>query len=288
MTRLQKAILKTLIYADIFDYPLTKSQINQWLIWQYKIPPPSDITKTLSTFSKLNSCYYLPFRQSIIKTRQSRSRFSKPKVKLAHRISRYLRFIPTIKLIAITGALSMANSHQHDDIDLIIITKKNRLWLTRLFSILLLEILQLRRRPQDKQTTNKICLNLFLDESSLQLPLSQRNLYTAHEVAQIKPIFNTQSTYQNFLNQNSWVKTYLPNAITITKSPPKPSIFAFDFFNWLETLAYKLQFFYMKSKITNETISKTTAFFHPRPTNKIVLKQYHQRLKKYQKLNQFL
>jgi len=284
MTRLQKAIFKTLIYADIFDYPLTKTEINHWLIWPHK-PPPPNITSALSSFSQSNSYYHLPSRQSIIKTRQSRSRFSQSKLKRAHRISRYLSFIPTIKLIAITGALSMANSRQHDDIDLFIITKKNRLWLTRLFSILLLELLQLRRRPQDKQTTNKICLNLFLDESSLKLSSSQRNLYTAHEVAQIKPVFNKNSTYQNFLNQNSWVKTYLPHAITITKSPPKLSTPSIDLFNYLETLAYKLQFFYMKSKITNETISKTRAFFHPRPTNKIVLNQYHQNLKKYQSLN---
>jgi len=280
MTRLQKAILKTLIYADIFDYPLTKSEINHWLIWQHKTPPP-DINKTLSSFSKSNSYYYLPSRKSIIKIRQSRSRFSKSKLKQAHRISRYLSLILTIKLIAITGALSMNNSHKHDDIDLLIITKSNRLWLTRLFSILLLELLQLRRRPQARQTTNKICLNLFLDESSLQLPASQRNLYTAHEVSQIKPIFNKQSTYQKFLNQNSWVKNYLPNAINITKSPSKPSTFPVDLFNWFEILAYKLQFFYMKSKITNETISRTRAFFHPRQTNKIVLNQYHQKLKTF-------
>jgi hypothetical protein len=35
----------------------------------------------------------------------------------------------------------------------------------------------------------------------------------------------------------------------------------------------------MKSKITQEKVSLHSAFFHPRPTSEIVLKQYRQKLK---------
>jgi len=285
MTRIQKAILKTLIYADIFDYPLTQTEIQKWLIQEKSSHTPLVFGPNIK---KTNSYYHLQNRQSIVKLRRQRTRFSRSKLKLAQKITRYLKLIPSIQLIAITGALAMNNSNQHDDIDLMIITKKNRLWLTRLFSIFILEFLHLRRRPNKKQkfnlnvlNSNKICLNLFLDESSLQLPSSQRNLYTAHEVAQIKPIFDKGNTYQNFISQNSWVTGFLPNAISTTvlssKSALSPSIFPL---NWLENLAYKLQLLYMKSKITNEKITPHSAFFHPRPTNKIVLKQYHQKIKK--------
>ncbi len=285
MTRIQKAILKTLIYADIFDYPLTQAEIQKWLI-QEKSSDISSISD--SSIKKTSSYYHLKSRQSIVKLRRQRTRFSRSKFKLAQKITSYLKFIPSIQLIAITGALAMNNSNQHDDIDLMIITKKNRLWLTRLFSILILEFLNLRRRPNKKTksdinvlNSNKICLNLFLDESSLQLPSSQRNLYTAHEVTQIKPIFDKGNTYQNFINQNSWVASFLPNAVSASVLSPKitPPLFTFPL-NWLETFAYQLQLLYMKSKITNEKITLHSAFFHPRPTSKIVLKQYHQKLKK--------
>lgn len=46
----------------------------------------------------------------------------------------------------------------------------------------------------------------------------------------------------------------------------------------LESLAFKFQYWYMKSKITRERVGKHFAFFHPRPTGKIVLQEYEQRL----------
>lgn len=274
MTRIHQAALKTLAYADIFDYPLTKAEIKKWLIWQHKSPPPS-LNSALKTFPKTNNYYHLPRRQAITKLRRHRHRFSKSKLKLAHRASRYLQLIPTIQLIAVTGALAMNNSDNHDDIDLMIITKTHSLWLTRLTTVLLLELLRLRRRPHTNPP-NKICLNLFLDQSSLQLSSSQRNLYTAHEVSQIKPLFDRGQTYQKFLTANSWIKTYLPNAVKTTSpkqtpSSPRPS-------PPLEALAFKLQYLYMKPKITHEKVTLHSAFFHPRQTGKIILKQYHQKL----------
>jgi len=275
MDQAHKAILKTLAYADVFNYPLTKTQLHRWLIWADSSPPPSNLN--LRSIPQTNSYYHLKNRQAIVKLRRQNQRFSQLKLVLAQRAANFLKLIPSIRLIAITGALTMNNSGKHDDIDLMIITQTHRLWLSRLFSILLLELLRLRRRPQGK-TTNKICLNLFLDESTLQLPAPQRNLYTAHEVCQIKPLVNRGQTYQKFLTANSWVKQYLPYAL---KTPliKKPSLQPPSSPPSLETLAYNLQLKYMHKKRTRERIHPHSAFFHPRPTSKIVLKKYHQKLK---------
>jgi hypothetical protein len=273
MDQAHQAILKTLAYADVFNYPLTKTQLNRWLIWPSSSSPPSNLN--LRSIPQTDSYYHLKHRQPIVKLRRQNQRFSQLKLTLAKKAVHFLKLIPSIKLIAITGALTMNNSGQHDDIDLMIITQTHRLWLTRLFSILLLELLHLRRRPKAKTLTNKICLNLFLDESTLKLPASQRNLYTAHEVCQIKPLVNGGQTYQKFLAANSWVKNYLPHALKIPsiKPSPKPSSPPPP----LETLAYNLQLKYMHKKRTRERIQSHSAFFHP--TSQIVLKQYHQKLK---------
>jgi len=45
----------------------------------------------------------------------------------------------------------------------------------------------------------------------------------------------------------------------------------------LEYLAYRLQLWYMRPKMTRERVGRHYAFFHPRPTGKIVLQQYYQR-----------
>ena len=288
MDKAKQAILKTLAYADIFNYPLTAKEIHHWLI---SSTPIKLINLNFKNIPKIANYFHLPSRQSTVKLRRHHAKSSLKKLKIAQRIANYLKFIPTIKLIAITGALSMNNSNEHDDIDLLIITKTNQLWTTRLISILFLELIGKRRRPGSElsasaaslevssepssSSKNKICLNLFLDESSLVLPKTKRNLYTAHEVVQIKPIFDRGNTYQDFLNANSWVKQFLPNALTTTLTRTVPVTVK----NFLEPLAYKLQLKIMKKKRTREKISPHSAFFHPRPTNKIVLNQYHQKLK---------
>lgn len=47
----------------------------------------------------------------------------------------------------------------------------------------------------------------------------------------------------------------------------------------LENLAYRWQRWYMKPKLTTERVGRHYAFFHPRPTGKIVLEEYYRRLK---------
>lgn len=46
----------------------------------------------------------------------------------------------------------------------------------------------------------------------------------------------------------------------------------------LENLAFKIQFWYMRSKITRERVGKHFAFFHPFPTGEIILKKYQEKL----------
>ena len=114
-------------------------------------------------------------------------------------------------MVGVTGAQAMNNSDQDDDIDLLIVASRNRLWLTRLFSVLLVEVVAKRRRPGDRKVKDKICLNMFLDEDHLGIPKSERNLYSAHEVAQLKPLWNRGGTYLRFINANHWTGKFLPN-----------------------------------------------------------------------------
>lgn len=45
----------------------------------------------------------------------------------------------------------------------------------------------------------------------------------------------------------------------------------------LDELAYRLQRRYMRAKLTRERVGRHYAFFHPRPTGKIVLEEYKRR-----------
>ena len=204
---LTSVIVRTVAYADIFDYPLKKTELFKYLLGNFK---PTRF-KLPSQVAVKNSYYFLKGRDKIIKTRLDRERWSQKKIDLAKKTARQLRFIPWIKLIGVTGALAMNNAEENDDVDLLIVTIANRLWLTRLLVVMIIEISGRRRRPGDRQVKDKICLNMFLDENHLKVPLKEQDLYSAHEVCQLKPLEDKNNTYQKFINQNQWVKKYLPN-----------------------------------------------------------------------------
>lgn len=218
MNDLQKAILKTLAYADVFDYPLTLKEIQLFLIASpeenYSL---KEIEKEInkpelhSLIDSQKNYFFLKNRQEIISLRQKRSFYSSQKLHLAKKTANWLKLIPFIKMVGITGNLAMNNADENDDIDLLIITGGKRLWLTRLLTIFLIELVSKRRRPGDKEVKDKICLNMFLDEEHLALPKNERNLFTAHEVYQLKILWQRKDIYQKFLKENQWCKNFLPN-----------------------------------------------------------------------------
>lgn len=285
----QEAILNTLIYHNIFNYPLTEKEIWRFLLLNSRRKVQSqklefkikNYLKELEAKKKIfrkDKFYFLPGRLKIVALRKKRKQYSREKIKIAQKTVKIIRFIPWLRMVAISGALAMKNTDKKDDIDFFIITAQNRLWLTRLFLIVILEILGKRRKAGQIKVKDKICLNMFLDESSLSLPLKKRNLFTAHEIVQLKPIFNRRQSYEKFLQVNWWLKKYLANGVRIKrerlkfkiKKPPAKSLI----FDFLEKKAYKMQFKYMKSKITTESVSLHFAFFHPKDRSKEILKKY--------------
>ena len=194
--------------------------------------------------------------------------------------------------MAISGALAMQNSHNNDDIDLVLVTSRGTLWTTRFFASILL--MPYKRDPQGAKVSNRACLNVFLDESDLKI--SPQNLYLAHEIYQMKPIWDRDGTYQRFINANKWVKKYLPNwqleeivngKWKMVNGKSKKSVHSLFTINYLpiENLLRDFQLWYMRSKITTERITEHQLFFHPQNTGEWVMREYQKRLRKLKILN---
>ena len=219
MTSLQQAVLRTLSYADIFDYPMTRDEIYRFLIGRKTSPKQID-EAVFPLFPQYVGCsndlFFLRNREQIALLRRSRELYAGPKRAIAQAFARLAIRFPPVLCVGITGALSMNNTHKEDDIDLFVITRRNRLWTARLCLTALAEVLYQRRRPGDVVVGNKLCLNMFLDEEALMM--SQKNLYIAHEVYQMKPLAVKEETYDRFLQANKWASRFLPNWIPIEKS----------------------------------------------------------------------
>ena len=237
----------TVKYHDIFDYKLTKAEAIKWQYKNFKVK-----------VSGIKN-----------KKRLLNEKYSKEKLILARKAAKVLAMIPTVKFVGITGALAMNNAGKDSDIDLMVITEANTLWLTRMSAYIFLKLSKYSiRKPKDREQANMLCINLWLDEQDLVWSKNDRNIYTAHEIAQVVPLVNKDETFEKFLHENMWVLNYWPKAVVIRKLKYKKILHKDSFF---EELLFKLQYLYMKRKITREAVTLKRAVFHPNDWGKVVL-----------------
>lgn len=268
---MEKAILRTLIYADIFNYPLKAYEIHKWLI--QKQVPLQKIRKKLNKFQEYKGYYFLKNKCQVLKRIRnmevSKRLFFKAKI-----LTQILKIVPWIKLVGISGGLAMGNACKKDDIDLFIITSKNRLWLSRIISNLLL--LPVRRERHSKDIRGKFCLNVFITQDNLAQ--KKKDLYTAHEILQMKVIWEREGMYGRFLEENEWAFKYLPNwtvgQVKSEKRKVKSEKKDSRIFDILEKLAKWVQLKYMGQPDGFEGIEDGALYFHPQDCRQRVLDEY--------------
>ena len=289
----QKLIIKTLLYSDIFDFPLLENEVWNYLISEGKVdkePFDKELKKINSVVFRKNNYLFTTDRESIVKKRLKRIKESKIKLEYARKIIRKLFSVSTVMFIGISGNLSMLNSEKKDDIDIFVIVKKNKIWITRFFLIAMLKFMGVYRKRGEKVVSNKFCLNMLVDETSLKLSSNFQNLYTAHEVSQLMPIRERGGIYKKFIESNSWTTDFLPN---IKEEIDKREVghhtdrlFEKLFsvvllIPFLEFFARAFQLHFINKNITSETVSNNFLAFHPRDYKSEVLLQYNKSLLKY-------
>lgn len=208
MNPLEAAILRTVLYADIFDFPLTVQEIHHFLIYSQPVSL-YEIRRILTTSDHLHRFLesvegYVVYtgRSKLIGIRLEREESSRRLWPDAIRYGRWLASLPFVRMVALTGALAVRNAaDDDDDLDYILVTASGRVWIARAFAILLVRLGRLRGV--------EICPNFVLAESALTQ--TKRDIFMAHEVTQMVPLFG-HDLYQEFRDANSWVKDHLANA----------------------------------------------------------------------------
>jgi len=285
---LKQAIAAVLVYFDIFDYPLTIDEIGRWLPLAISFTKSHLLGSTKELVEKgflgqKEGFYFLSGRRKIVLERKRNKEASELKLKIARKIARILVKVPGVLLVGLTGNLAMMDAQEDNDIDFLIITQRNEIWTARFLTVLLLEILGRRRRPKSKRIKDKICLNLFLDEANLCFRRNRRDLYTAHEILQMRSLAGEKSVYKRFLKTNVWTKDFLPHAFQ-----EKMGVFRQDLEVFpkkyrskdvlIEKILTSLQLWYMRRRQTTEQVKNGQLFFHPQDKRKIVLEEYDKKL----------
>lgn len=208
MTPIEEAILRTVIYADLFNFPLNRRELHHYLI-AHEPHSLADIERTLNTSAFLRQALEFPQeyvicagRQAIIATRATREQASMALWSPAFTCGEWLARLPFVRMVALTGALAVRNATDYDDdLDYVLVTADKRVWLARAFAIILVRLSKTRGLV--------ICPNYVLAISALEQ--EKQDLFLAHEVAQMLPIYGI-SLYEEMRVRNAWVSAYLPNA----------------------------------------------------------------------------
>lgn len=272
----------SIAYHDLFDYPLTGEELKYWQIGSEQTP--------MHKISKIGKFYSLSGRQEIILTRSNAKKPSETKYKIAQNASRFLSVIPSIDFVGITGSLSMGAARENEDIDLLIITSVGCLWITRLLCHVLLKIKRVQvRHWKDKDIRDKLCLNMFLETKNLSFA-DRNEIYTAHELLQIKPLFDRDSAYRRLLISNKWVRQFFPEGYrqslgvsTQDAGPRNTNIFLVNIIRLFEVPARIAQLFHMSTKRTREVVDNSRILFHPAAWNEYIPQIFLTRLEQLAK-----
>mgnify|MGYP001429839746 CR=1 FL=1 len=219
---LDQALLRTVAYYDVFDYPLTSAEIWRWLYRR----ADETITAThaevgaalaalvqAGTLLQEKDWFVLPGRQQLVQLRAERFVLGQKKWRRVKSMARFCEVIPYVKMVAACNTLAIDNARAESDMDVFIVTSPERMWIARMMVTGIVNMLGYRRHG--KNITNRVCLSFYvtaqaLDLEPLKISVGQEDPYLRFWATQIVPLMD-DGIYEKFQQHNAWVTSRLPN-----------------------------------------------------------------------------
>ncbi len=216
---IDEAVLRTVAYADVFDYPLTAAEVHRDLVGSRadleEVAAALDAAaETGGAVVRAGSHYALAGREATVAIRARREAAAARLWPRARRSALALAALPWVRMVAVTGSLAVNCTDDDADIDIMIVTAPRRVWTCRAMVTALARAAS-RGGPA-------LCPNYVLSEAALAL--DQRSLYTAHELLQMVPLAGRE-TYLRLVAANPWAAEFLPNrSVGVTPAAPSAAV----------------------------------------------------------------
>jgi predicted nucleotidyltransferase len=205
LSEIKENILATLAYFDLFNYPLTRAEVYLFLKKKYNHEYFDNALQCLlnnGVIYQFDSFYTLKNDHYLVVRRNEGNKKAAELIKIAGKVGNILARFPYVRGIAISGSLSKNFADDHSDIDLFIITTKNRLWIARTIMHCFKKLTFLVRKE------HYFCMNYYVDELQLEIP--EKNIFTATEIGTLIPL-QGDIVFEKFYAANSWTRNFLPN-----------------------------------------------------------------------------
>jgi len=154
-------------------------------------------------FAEKGGYYYIKPSKENVNKRIEKEKYSLKMWKRAAQVTHLIKRFPFVRAVFVTGSLSKNSSDHTSDLDFMLITAKNRLWISRSMLMLFKKIFFLN-------SYKFFCINYYITEDNLVI--TERNIFTATEIATIKATYNTEMLNE-FIRHNSWVNEFFPNYV---------------------------------------------------------------------------
>jgi len=290
-----KSAIQTLLYFDIFSYPLRAEEILN-----FQCNSDSDVNETSRILEhlveeefifKLGEYYSLNNETALLERRLKGNEKADAMMKKAKWVSAFIGNFPFVRCVCISGSLSKGYFDAASDIDYFIITEPNRLWIARTFLVAFKKIFLLNSKKY-------FCTNYFIDTAHLEI--EDKNIFTATEIFTLMPMNNTE-LFEKFMSSNSWAKDFLPNygkKITVKKREPNSFIkkifeklLSGKFGEWLDTYFLRItlklwhkDFPYYNPDVFELTMRsrKYVSKHHPQNMQTVILQKFEERIKSFE------
>ena len=230
MTPREIAIARSVIYAALFDYPLTIDQLHVSLIESEQTPAEIlavfDGSESLQHIVEYRDGFFFPAgRDDLLAERRRREARSRAFLARHRRLLQLLCALPFTRTVALSGSIAHLNLEADGDLDLFVVTSGPRVWTVTLAAVVLTKILGRRR---------DVCVNFTLADS--QLRLEPADLFTANQVIHLKPLIGAD-VLPTLRDQNPFLARVYPNA-TPNRAHP---IAGWTFPRWLALVKRSLE-----------------------------------------------
>jgi hypothetical protein len=204
LTSAELAIARSVVYASLFDYPLTLAQLRQTLIESTQTP--SQVLATYNQSAILQEAiefrdgFFFPRgRGELVDERRRREVRSRAFLHEHRRLLQLICALPYVRMVALSGSIAHLNLEGSGDLDLFIVTRGRRVWSTTVAVLVLAKLMGLRRI---------VCANFVIADS--RLVLEQQDLFTASQVIHLKPLVG-RDVFLQLLEKNPFVFRFYPN-----------------------------------------------------------------------------
>ncbi len=216
-----KALLRAILYFDIFDYPITVEEAMAFApssvnIFSYDKALEKLVSDKL--IFRLGNFYSIQNNQQLAERRIRGNELAEKKMKTARRFSKLISHFPFVRAILLSGSISKGFMDEASDIDYFIVTEAKRLWIVR-------TSLAIFRRVFLLNSHKNLCTNYFIDTDNLSIP--DQNIFTATELCTLRPMYG-QLIIQEFHSANQWAFSILPQGKFNGTAPPERKQFVKD------------------------------------------------------------